>query len=74
MSLLQTLVQVFWTLVSLLRFELWQSSLTLKANLEAASAEAKVYEEWLHYREELDALSGQSEWCRRLFLVEALHG
>ncbi len=62
MYFLTSITQIFWTILSLLQFSTWSSASSLIANLEDASAKAKSYEEWLHYQEELDAVSGESAW------------
>lgn len=62
MSALTFASEILWTIISFFQFSIYPSTTSVRANLNDLSANAKTYEEWLHYQEELDALSGRNEW------------
>jgi hypothetical protein len=62
MSLFKIITQIASIVISLLEFVLYPGTGPVIANLKDLSANAKTYEEWLLYQEELDALSQQSIW------------
>jgi hypothetical protein len=62
MSLFKFITQIVSVLISLFDALLYPGTSVLIANLNDLTANAKTYEEWLLYQEELDALSQQSIW------------
>ena len=62
MSFYKAIISTFSTIIGLFQILLFPSTASITANLKAASANAKTYEEWLLCQEELDALSGRNTW------------
>ena len=62
MLVYKAILSIFSTIISLFQILLFPSTTSISANLKAASANAKTYEEWLLCQEELDALSGRNIW------------
>jgi hypothetical protein len=62
MSVYKAITSIFSTIIGLFQLVLFPSTASVTANLKAASANAKTYEEWLLCQEELDALSGRNIW------------
>jgi hypothetical protein len=62
MLVYKAITSIFSTIIGLFQLVLFSSTASVTANLRAASANAKTYEEWLLCQEELDALSGRNIW------------
>lgn len=62
MSLFKFITQIFSVLLRLFDALLYPGTSALITNLNDHSANAKTYEEWLLYQEELDTLSQRNIW------------
>ena len=72
MSIYKAITSIFSTIIGLFQLILFPNTASVTANLKAASANAKTYEEWLLCQEELDALSGRNIWSAALPLLLCL--
>ena len=62
MSPLAYIAETFSSFLSLLRLALFTTPPSVKGNLDAASAKAQTYEEWLDCQLDLDALLVLDQW------------
>jgi hypothetical protein len=72
MLVYKAIMSIFSTIIGLFQILLFPSTASITANLKAASANAKTYEEWLLCQEELDALSGRNIWSATFSLLICL--